>query len=57
MNLNCNDIDELIRQFLILKCQYDELSHEKNKLEIVIDCKDEEIKTLKEILGIKKEDK
>lgn len=55
MNLSATDIDELIKQYLILQYQYSRLEDEKDKLNLIIDCKDEEIKTLKEILGINKE--
>lgn len=55
MNLSVTDIDELIKQYLILQYQYSRLEDEKDKLNLIIDCKDEEIKTLKEILEIKKE--
>lgn len=56
MNLSATDIDELIKQYLILQYQYSRLEDEKDKLNLIIDCKDEEIKTLKEILGINKEE-
>lgn len=54
MDLKKEDIEELIRQFLILRNNFEHLEQEKRELNIVIDCKDEEIKTLKEIINIKK---
>lgn len=55
MNLNCDDINELIRNFLILKNELDRKQIEIEKLYIALEGKDEIIKTLKEVLNEVKE--
>lgn len=57
MNLNCNDINELIKNYLFSEHEKNSMQQEIEKLNTIIDCKDEEIKLLKELLKGVKDDK
>ena len=51
MELNCNDINELIKNYLFSEHERNSMQQEIEKLNTIINCKDEEIKTLKDVLG------
>ena len=51
MELNCNDINELIKNYLFSEHERESMQYEIKRLETIIEGKNEEIKTLKEALG------
>ena len=55
MDLNCEDINELIKNFLFLEHETKLKQSEIDRLNTIISCQNEEIKLLKEILKGKSE--
>ena len=50
MNLNCEDINELIKNFLFLEHETKIKQNEIDRLNTIIDCQQREIETLRERL-------